>query len=280
MVEGTGVRCVFCETTTGKRSGEHLLRRWFNGRIVDIGRGVIRRQIEPGRDDVFTTMKISPFDVPINDVCKDCNESWLNAMEGRVGDLIVDLANFDTDTIPKAAARDLAAWCFKTALVRTCMDRNRGWLAPQQFFAELYATRDAPVCPARVRVHVARCEDPSVYPIGRSTVGFLQPVHGGNHGVDDQEQIHLVTFNVGFFSFLVSMATSAKADRMVVRGMKGFRQALSGRMALLWPYEFPGDLVLQVPPLSAIELRYTSALIHGLNGNPDPPLTGFAPDDS
>lgn len=281
MGEGSGSRCVFCETTTGKRSGEHLLRDWFNGKIPSSTE--ITRRRTSGGATVETFMPVSPFDMPVNDVCKRCNESWLNGLETQVGPTLVELANRRRVTIPRELVPTLAAWCVKTALVRTCVDRSQGWLAPAPLFRHLYENRAEPAIPPGCRVQVGFTSG-LLREAGQNTIVRL--TGRGNRreeAVAEHEQLHLVSFGLGWFFFQVVLADGEAAATYGTEILRDLRDRSGARLRLLWPFHQPhGDLTIDgelsywEAAWAASELRVRSGHSLGpedFGGNPAPPLT-------
>ena len=257
MAQSSGPRCVFCLTTSGKRSGEHVLRRWFQGRIP-ASVGLENYQNVAFREVRTRQIPVSPFDVPINDVCKRCNESWLNAIEESVGDLTVELANLRTAIIPRDRASALAVWTVKTALMMTSLDRSLGANAPPSLFAALFADPTTPPKGCRVQIGWT---DTSVFPLGRNQAALALTREARTGPLSEEVKMHLVSFTLGALFFQVSLASNRASDRDLIRAFKAGRKALPGRLHLLWPYEHPGDLQMPRNPLRENEVLWASELL-------------------
>lgn len=253
----SGSRCVFCQTTSGKRSGEHVLRRWFKGRIPT-SVGLENYQNVAFREIRTRQIPMSPFDVLVNDVCKRCNESWLNDIEQAVGDLIVELANVRTTRVPEAQAAALATWAAKTALMMTSLDRSMGANAPPSLFAALFADPTTPPAGCRVQIGLTASD---LFPLGRNQAALALTRDARTGPLSEEVKMHLVSFTLGTLFFQVSLASNRASDRDLIRAFRAGRKALPGRLHLLWPYEHPGDLQMPRNPLQDNEVLWASELL-------------------
>lgn len=72
--EGAGtpkLRCLFCGSTTAKRSREHVLRRSFKRKFEAVPSLTFARQT--GAEINVVEMPITQFDLTVREVCRNCN---------------------------------------------------------------------------------------------------------------------------------------------------------------------------------------------------------------
>lgn len=159
--------CAFCGGT-GERSGEHLIREAWEG-LWPTADSIFRRKRVSGEISEHHIPK-SPFDYPVNEVCQPCNGGWMNAIDTAAQPVLVRLANHRSRTLQGDDQRVLRNWAYKTAMVRTLMDRDAGRLDDQ--LRELTESRAAP---RRALVQVALSNRLAPSPGGRHSWGFAPP---------------------------------------------------------------------------------------------------------
>lgn len=228
------IRCLFCRTTTGKRSGEHVLRQWFKGRI-ETYESIRLYRTGGANGPLERGQPTTPFDQIVNEVCRDCNQGWLNDLETSVGGFLVDFANNRTTTFPEEFTEPLAMWCVTRALLRAQTDKADNQQPDPDTFHRVWEERKPP---SGSRVHVARC-DAYLHAGGSNTsrnfrlrdnsTGELMDLRGS--------RVNIVTFGLGAFFFQVGLPSDSKfARRTSNRYMDAAADAFPGRFTRLWPF--------------------------------------------
>jgi len=143
---------VFCGSVTNKGSAEHLFHRSWADRIPHSGE-MTRTDYSPfAAGESVIEIPRSVFDQTVTGVCKRCNESWMNDADMAVEGFVVAAANGLRRDIPGDLLVPLSKWAVKVALMRSWVNRSRGWEADHRLFRALWAEQLPPVGTV---VHVA-----------------------------------------------------------------------------------------------------------------------------
>lgn len=130
-------RCLFCETTVDKRTGEHVWKRSLRTRFPPVPSLTFWESGTAG--EFVETRPISQFDIKLNAVCATCNAGWLNDLEAR-SLAILDPLGRGIGSIPtRSELHDFAFWAVTRALLRT--HTSSGGHAPQYLFRNVYERR-------------------------------------------------------------------------------------------------------------------------------------------
>lgn len=197
----TSSRCLFCGSTTDKRSREHVLRKEFKKKYP-ASRGLTFTHVRPNGYETIER-PISQFDITVNHVCRTCNSGWLNELENRVAKTLDDFS------LPGAAYRltqvdleDLAFWAFVRALVRTHASPHGK--APAEFFAKVYRERSvSPGCYCQIGTIERYTGDAGSHQSFR--------IHPGDHYVG------YVAFELGGLFFTVAISDNSEPARSIAR---------------------------------------------------------------
>ncbi len=121
--------CVFCGKCAPdvKMSKEHVLRAYFAKFFPGAGEKTVFNQrfvaIDGSLKDIGRSIPNNPFTLTANDVCKPCNEGWLNTeVEVPAQDVLLSLMFGRQITLDKQAMKSVALWGAKTAVVRGLID--------------------------------------------------------------------------------------------------------------------------------------------------------------
>lgn len=135
-------RCRFCQTTDGKRSNEHVLRRKFK-KLLWTFPDTMYTYVENGMMQTSRKVPASAFDVRVNEVCKECNEGWLEELEDAVEPMLLTLARGKEASWEDDDWATLALWMTVRCMLRTLTDpeQNR---APKYLFQQIYKQRQIP----------------------------------------------------------------------------------------------------------------------------------------
>lgn len=144
--------CIFCGKSAPevKMSNEHVIRSFLSSYLPSTPTGTNWEQTyvcpERGRL-VQRNRKIprSPLQATSNDVCKNCNEGWLNnkveiPVEQELGNLIQGRGQY----IDQKTGQKISTWAAKTSMVRARMD-TEPYPIPQAHHAHLMNTLTPPI---------------------------------------------------------------------------------------------------------------------------------------
>lgn len=190
--------CVFCGKSPPeiKLTREHVLRKAI-AKILPYEPGI--NLLQSSFDRVTArqkrTTKFLPqtnYNLTVNDVCKNCNEGWLNVkIELAVEKYLFALIVGTEIDLPKPASDLLALWAAKTAAVRGLMD-SRPLAVPPEHFAWI---KNNLTPPPFTYVWIGRCE---FTPEGWTRHRRLAAEH--NKNVDF---VHMTTLAIGHVVFYV-----------------------------------------------------------------------------
>jgi hypothetical protein len=135
-------RCRFCQTTTGKRSKEHVLRKSYAGRIWTHPSSFYTYAVN-GELQTSRRVNKSAFEMEVNEVCEECNNGWLERLEEEVDRMVIDLSRGRVPDVDEDAWDRLAFWMVLRALLRTLEDKDQS-KAPRFLFQHVYKTRQIP----------------------------------------------------------------------------------------------------------------------------------------
>jgi len=137
-----GSRCLFCVSSKGKRSREHVLRRAFKQRFPYSDQlsfsHTYRAKVE------IVKRPISQFGMTVNAVCTECNNGWLNDLEGTAGKIINEF--FTATSTRRQLGPDeielLGYWVLIRSLLRTHVSPHGR--APSSLFEFAYREKCVP----------------------------------------------------------------------------------------------------------------------------------------
>src|SRR5215813_678214 len=103
--------CAFC-SHSAKMSAEDVLPKWMHDLLT--GNGVMRFETAQKQWAVATPH----IDWRAKVVCENCNNTWMSRIEGLAKPVLTPLIEGDKVVpIDQSAARSIAIWTFKTAVV-------------------------------------------------------------------------------------------------------------------------------------------------------------------
>jgi hypothetical protein len=203
-------RCRFCQTTTGKRSKEHVLRRSYKDRIWTHPSSFYT-YAENGELETSRKVNKTAFEMEVNEVCEECNNGWLERLEQEVDPLVIDLSRGRTPNVDDDAWDRLAFWMVLRALLRTLEDKEHA-KAPRILFQHVYKTRQIPT---GFIVQWARA-DGYFLSAGRSSM-----MHRGSPKANYNHFDGLVTFGIQKLFFQVFMCGGSLLSQAAT--IKSFR---------------------------------------------------------
>jgi hypothetical protein len=120
--------CVFCKKSPPevKISREHVLRKKIKKLFPDLA-GMSLHQFNPDKDTGGSSHKVkfipqSPYELQVNDVCKTCNEGWMETLEVEAEEFLFPSFLGEKIQLPKNVTDIFALWAAKTAAVRGLVD--------------------------------------------------------------------------------------------------------------------------------------------------------------
>jgi len=166
-------RCLFCGTSSGKRTKEHVWKRSLRERFPAVESLTFWEQTEVNTN--ISTRPISQFDITVNAVCAACNAGWLNELE----ELALPALDFFGRAVGSVPTRtqlcDLAFWAATRALLRT--HSSPAGRAPKFLFEAIYANRIERRVPGGFVVSIAQTSgadmEAGLHQSGRIEGGYL-----------------------------------------------------------------------------------------------------------
>jgi hypothetical protein len=133
--------CIFCGSTTAKRTKEHIIADWIARLFDGYGRataGII------SRDGSMRQYTMPLFQQTTRKVCSVCNSGWMSSLEGAVrpilGPMLIQAQETPLDVLIQ---KSLATWTVKTALMLQSM-HTRDRLVPDSEYRRLYDDQQPP----------------------------------------------------------------------------------------------------------------------------------------
>lgn len=245
--------CVFCSKSLPavKITKEHVLRRWLK-HSLDLPNSAYKKEgwhadSAGAKVEHFRRVPNSPFERVVNDVCKTCNEGWLEGrIEKPVGELLVHLALGCRAAIDRRSAILLAIWAAKTALVIALLERGKR-VIPSAHYELMRSTLMVP-------------PDTSIWLGTSSTDEFVVDRHlrfGNGRLMGHQTTIAMrrTTFLISGFSENVQDADQVRSELIALEGTA---------LARLWPnpqaFAWPLPTTL---PVNAVE-HLGGAVLRGI----------------
>ena len=139
--------CIFCGEPFGPerpRSNEHAAPKWC-GKLLP-KRGVARHTQFVHTEDGVQTEDWglrNPFTTTLNDVCKPCNEGWMDELEKACQDILGHLIQGHARSVRFWRQSLIATWACKTAMVWECLAGEHRAM-PMTALRELHVTQRPP----------------------------------------------------------------------------------------------------------------------------------------
>ena len=115
--------CLFCGTTEGKITREHLWSDWMNDLFIPVD-GVNFR-VENHQKKTVKIWKSKNLDLQAGTVCSLCNGSWMSNLETRHAKPVIGsmIRNISTRSILPSGIKSISVFAFKTAVIADAMSR-------------------------------------------------------------------------------------------------------------------------------------------------------------
>jgi hypothetical protein len=196
--------CVFCGTTNGPLTREHVIPKWARKAFAVQG-GVTIRAVDDSRPEKALVGRLSDLNIVLNDrLCATCNNVWLSGLERKVRPILKPMAVSATPTMINPATQELLAfWAVKTCFLLEFAFRQRypgrrpveGYLATQQELAWLRVRNEPPPC-SMVWLGCWDCQ--REMPVNYEPAGAELPTADGAPVTG-----HFTTYTLGFVAFQV-----------------------------------------------------------------------------
>lgn len=99
----------------------------------------------------------SPYDAVVGEVCKICNEGWLNEeVEKPVQTILPELAKGQFANLRNSHLNSLSLWAAKVASIRGLMDKGKRAI-PREHYTWMYENREPP---PNTFIWMAKCDSP------------------------------------------------------------------------------------------------------------------------
>lgn len=205
--------CVFCDSTAGRATDEHVIPVWARN-AFDI-RDVVTVHASDATGSPHEQIgHMQHLNIVLKDgLCRPCNTDWLGPIESKAKEFLLPMALAERDTVLDAAAQALVAfWAVKTVLLLELAFRQRfpgrrpaeGYLATAPELAWLRA-HEQPPPRSMVWMGCWDCE--------QKTPVMYAPSDAELPTVDGADLAgHLATFTLGFVAFQVFTVDFVAAD--------------------------------------------------------------------
>jgi len=107
--------CIFCGSDA-PLTREHVFPRWLRDVFPDLGEAdYLRRLVTFDRDDRHERPGRT-FDVVVRNVCADCNNGWMSALEGQAKLILAPMLQEQSRALTAVEQHLVATWATKTML--------------------------------------------------------------------------------------------------------------------------------------------------------------------
>lgn len=229
----SGITCVFCGTTNGKLTCEHVIPKWAR-RSFGIKGPVTVDAREEGLDQRRRIGSMQALNITLDDaICEDCNSIWLSRLERAVKPVLAPMAvSARPVTLSPASQKLLATWAVKTVLLLELAFRQmypgsrsaEGYDASHPEFAWLRASAEPP---PRSLVWLGCWDCQQAIPVRYAPSSASLPAPDGR-----QVDGHFATITLGYVVFQVFTVDYVAADQ---------------HQASLWNDHVPASLAQALP---------------------------------
>jgi hypothetical protein len=198
-------RCLFCQTSSGKRSKEHVFRDAFKTRFP-APQGLTFSWRSASGNLEFHDRPISQFDITLNAVCRECNQGWLEDLENAATAVIHELTVGNTKlTLSELEVQTLGFWAYVRALLLTLVyPRGR---VPDSFFQSVFRARRDLAIPSGSFVSLGA----STHRVFEAGVVQSATIRPGDH------YLGFVGFGLGALVFLVAISDESTGVSALAR---------------------------------------------------------------
>ncbi len=247
-------------------SNEHLWPEWVRKLLPP---GVGEEQVE----HVFTDsdhgetrrIKLRPFDLTVKDVCKPCNEGWMEDLESEVRTYISGMLQGRGRMLHRGGQTALAAWSAMKVLVFQRAAPGRKDYIPGGHFTAVYEAGQRGLAPETTTAYTAKVpwnaglvSAPGFY----RTTGLALP--DASPGEEDRVHGYLATLTA---LDLVVQVVFREVTGSMTEGVLNHPAPIAGSFRQIWP---PGES-FQWPPGPALRTGGLLLAAGGLQpGEPRP----------
>lgn len=231
------IACVFCGTTNGKLTCEHVIPKWAR-RSFDIKGPVRVNAREEGLGQRRRVGSMQTLNVTLDDaICEECNSVWLSRLERAVKPLLAPMAvSAKPTTLSPVSQKLLATWAVKTVLLLELAFRQmypasravEGYQASQPELAWLQARSEPP---PRSRVWLGCWDCQQAIPVRYAPSSAPLPTPDGS-----RVEGHFTTFTLGYVAFQVFTVDYVAADQHRASAWNDHvPTALAQALSRIWP---------------------------------------------
>jgi hypothetical protein len=229
--------CVFCGTTSGKLTCEHVIPKWAR-RSFDIKGPVTVNAREEGLSQRRRVGAMQALNITLDDaICEDCNSVWLSSLERRVKPLLAPMAVSAQPMAHSPASQQLiATWAVKTVLLlelafRQIYPGSRPVEGYEASLPELAWLRASSEPPPRSRVWLGCWDCQQTVPVRYAPSSALLPTPDGS-----RIKGHFATFSLGYLAFQVFTVDYIAADQHQASAWNDHTPAsLAQALLHIWP---------------------------------------------
>jgi hypothetical protein len=196
--------CVFCGTTSGKLTREHVIPKWARRSFAIKGPVTVHAR-EEGLSERRRVGAMQALNITLDDaICEECNSVWLSRLERAVKPLLAPMAvSARPATISPASQKLMAIWTVKTVLLLELAFRQmypasrpvEGYQASQPELAWLRTMSEPP---PRSLVWLGCWDCQQAIPVRYAPSSAPLPTADGSR-IDG----HFATFTLGYVAFQV-----------------------------------------------------------------------------
>lgn len=247
-------KCVFCHRSPPevKISGEHVLRAKLAKILPTEGMSTnwAQKFICPTSGELTEKQRkipSGPFDHKVNDVCKECNEGWLNRSIEIPAEKYIEPAIVGAPILTSPEARHfIALWAAKTAAVRGLMDPlPRG--VPEDHYRWIMENLTPP---PHTYVWLAKCQ------FIPATITRHIRFYVIDHTSNTVTPCHMTMLVIGFMALYILGCTAENNTRLELR--RTINKLDSEQIIRIWPQGVTSNTEF-LPPLTKEHLRIISS---------------------
>ncbi len=154
--------CIFCGKSSPevKITKEHVLRKWLKQHLSIPDTHICWQQnyLDKFKENIYweKIIPIEPYEMTVREVCKTCNEGWLNLeIEIPVQKTLVSLAKLENIYIDINETQKLAIWAAKTAAIRALIDSGERAIPKEHY----YYIKEKKLPPPQTSIWISSCNE-------------------------------------------------------------------------------------------------------------------------
>jgi hypothetical protein len=243
-------QCIFCGESFGgsrPRSKEHAAPKWAGKLLPSKGQAHQEVLVETseGQRRLYRGLR-NPFTTVCSDVCKPCNEGWMEELEGWAEQWLARPIQGQTRALHFWRQAAAATWAAKTAMVWDAVEPDRKEI-PAEVLRAFHALQSASI---RQRVWIGRYRGDHPHPYLRSAAHVL----GASDAVDAHS--YLAAVGIGELVFIVFGHLLATRESVFA-----LPSEQASKLIQVWP---PIHEVVNWPPSDSLDDAALDAIVRSL----------------